>query len=207
MDKTDDDLAQGMATLSYGELGLFIAGLGRLAAEAVEELVRIRGDDKTAAKLLRDLGEESQESGGERAGVRATGGEQGGKLRIETRGFDWKLIGGFLNEVTAWNLRDPGIFGDVRSLLKAAEEGRVRRPRVTYPVRTQPDVGELRLDVRRQRYRIYFAEPPAPSRLVLALAFCKKLPHGDPAAKSTQNADMALAAAVYHLWLEQEHGT
>jgi len=137
--------------------------------------------------------------------VRATGGEQGGKLRIETRGFDWKLIGGFLNEVTAWNLRDPGIFGDVRSLLKAAEEGRVRRPRVTYPVRTQPDVGELRLDVRRQRYRIYFAEPPAPSRLVLALAFCKKLPHGDPAAKSTQNADMALAAAVYHLWLEQEH--
>jgi hypothetical protein len=33
--------------------------------QAVEELVRIMGDDKTAAELFRDLSEESQESGGD----------------------------------------------------------------------------------------------------------------------------------------------
>jgi len=89
IDKADDDLAQRssatfaalmaegrmddasayVATLSYGELRLFIAGLGRLAAEAVEELVRIRGDDKTAAELLRHSSEESQGDDGPEHGA------------------------------------------------------------------------------------------------------------------------------------------
>jgi len=119
---------------------------------------------------------------------------------VEGNLFTYGQVPEVAGDARALDWRDPGLIQDLIALIDLARRVGLGRTRVVYPTATAGGVGEIRLNVRGLRYRLYFAQPTPPP-MVLGLCFAVKLPHGHPDARDAQNADIERAARRYRDWL------
>ena len=123
---------------------------------------------------------------------------------VEGHFFTYGQVLEVAGDARALDADDPGVTQDLIALIDLARRVGLGRTRVVYPTATAGGVGEIRLNVRGLRYRLYFAQPTPPP-MVLGLCFAVKLPHGHPDAKAAQNADITRAARRYRDWLAHRH--
>ncbi len=119
---------------------------------------------------------------------------------IRSGGLTWGQVPAFVEDVRRLEAAHHGIRADLVAMIRRLEASGIGGDErtsdlVSYPVATHPDVGELRLNVRRHLFRIYLTAPSRTPPDVVGLLFAHKDVSGpETGIRSAQNADIALAA-------------
>ena len=111
----------------------------------------------------------------------------------------WDYDSSCQQEVLLASQAEPQLPFALLPLLEAAERGEIawEESVVRYPLGRNVEIGELKIAIGGDQYRLYFAEPSESPRLLLALKFGQKY---GPDWKRMQNDDIDEAGRRLKLW-------
>ncbi|MFB9404060.1 hypothetical protein [Pseudarthrobacter polychromogenes] len=118
-------------------------------------------------------------------------------------GGEWDYAPQVALEIQLAAAADPQIAVTLVPILETAERGETvwDESVVKYPMGLNQEVGELIVNIGRDKYRLYFAEPSGFPGVLLALKFGYKYGHDW---KKMQNDDIREAGDRLTLWMKQQ---